>query len=160
MHPKHHSLRHYQEKHFSAIEDAKSYDDLKEIALEILKDMPQPIGEVCGPASTGGHGSLQKNLEIIEKTTHKLADQGEHIFNWLPFESRFQALKSSHGKDDHEKNQFLLDRFFLHIFNSGFVKKAFFINGWQSSHGASWERMQAERLGIEIVDLPADFLER
>jgi hypothetical protein len=159
MSVKHHSLKHYKDEHYKAIDEAKSYDDLKDIAIDVLKDMPQPIGEVCGPASTGGLGSLQKNLEVIEKTTHKLADQGNSIFNWTPFEKRFQHLKNITGTHTKEKNQLLLDGFYSHVFKSGYIKKFYFIHGWESSHGATWEHQMAKELGIEIVYLPKNFLD-
>lgn len=156
---KHHSLRHYRDEHYFAMDNAKSYEELVPIAIEILKSMPQPVGQVCGPLTTGGAGSLKKNLEIFENTVHKLSDAGNNIFNQLPFEKPINAMRNNYGKHEDEKNQILLDRFYLYLFNSGLIKKLYFIHGWQSSHGAKWEREIAEKLGLEIIDLPKDFLD-
>jgi len=155
---RHHSLKHYKDEHYKAIDTAETYEEMLETALDILKNMPQPISIVCGPISTGGLGSIEKNLENYEKVINKLCDEGKNIFNQVPFE---KAIEKIHGKLEGtawEKNQSLLDRFYLKIYKSGIIKKMYFIHGWESSHGAKWERELAGKLGIEIVDLPKDYL--
>lgn len=156
----HHSLRHYKEKHYSAIDTAKTYEELCAIALDVLKNMPQPIVVVCGPLSTGGTGDIKKNLALIEQTIYKLSDRGQQVFNYLPFEKAIPTLKAKFGENTREKNQLLLDNFYLAIYSSGFIKKMYFLDGWELSHGASWEREIAKKHSIEIEDLPKDFLEQ
>jgi hypothetical protein len=155
----HHSLRHYKEEHYRTIEKAETYEELSEAAIDILKSMPKPIGIVCGPISTGGAGNIKANLEVFEKTVHKLADEGQNIFNQMPFEKGIKKLREKYGKLPEEKNQILLDRFYLLLYQSGLIKKMYFIQGWESSHGAKWERKVSKELGIEIEDLPGNFLE-
>jgi len=45
----------------------------------------------------------------------------------------------------------ILTDFYLPIFEGGYIQDLYFIQGWQSSHGATWEHNQAERLGIKII---------
>ncbi|MGV8172120.1 MAG: hypothetical protein ACP5OA_05505 [Candidatus Woesearchaeota archaeon] len=156
---KHHSLKHYKDIHYDAIKNAETYEELLVIALDILNDMPGPIGAVCGPISTGGLGSTAQNLKIFDEVIIKLADEGYTIFNQMPFEKSIQALREKYSTDIKEQNQIILDRFYLKIYNSGLITKMFFIHGWESSHGASWERNIAQNSGIEIIDLPKNFLE-
>ena len=158
MNSKHHSLRHYKEEHYQIIEKAQTYEELSEAAIDILKIMPKPIGIVCGPISTGGAGNIKANLELFEKTIHKLADEGKSIFNQMPFEKGISKLRDKFGNLPEEKNQILLDRFYHALYKSGLINKMYFMNGWESSHGAKWERKVSKELGIEIIDLPEDFL--
>lgn len=39
-----------------------TFADLAAIALTILPRLPKPVGQVCGPISTGGLGSIEANL--------------------------------------------------------------------------------------------------
>ncbi|MGV8141707.1 MAG: hypothetical protein ACP5NW_04685 [Candidatus Woesearchaeota archaeon] len=156
---KHHSLKHYTDTHYDAIKNATTYEELMAIALDVLKGMPKPIAVVCGPISTGGLGNIAQNLRIFDEVIIKLADEGHNIFNQMPFEKPIQALREKYSTDIKEQNQIILDRFYLTIYNSGLITKMFFIHGWESSHGAKWERNIAQNRGIETIDLPKDFLE-
>lgn len=157
----HNLLKHYKEEHFKAVEAATTYEELSGVALDVLKSMPQPVIAVSGPISTGGAGNITQNLIIFEKTIQKLLDQGHNVFNNInPFEKTIQTLRQKFGKHPKEQNQILLDKFYFAIYTSGYIKKIYFIPGWESSHGATWEREIAKRYGIEIEDLPKDFLEQ
>jgi len=61
------SIKHYTEEHFNELEKALTYKDLFIIAEKVLKKMPPPVGQVCGPISTGGVGSIEGNLRQLEK---------------------------------------------------------------------------------------------
>ena len=87
----------------------------------------------------------------------KLINQGINIFDQAPFEEPMQRIKAESGKSVRESNQELLDKFYLLLFQSGLITTFYFLPGWESSFGASWERRQAKELGIEIIDLPEDF---
>ncbi len=129
------------------LEQAESYREMFDIALLVLKRMPQPVGQVCGPISTGGRGSLVANLVAFNETIILLQSEGKHIFDQMLFEVPMSKIKSKIvGKYDES----LLTDFYLPIFESGLVKKFYFLPDWQSSHGANWEHKQAQRLGIEI----------
>jgi hypothetical protein len=157
---KHHSLKYYTDEHYKVIDDAETYEELLETALDILDRIPKPISMVCGPISTGGLGNIEANMKNYEKTLHKLSDEGKNIFNQIPFKKAIQKQFQKSGGTAKEKNQTLLDRFYLKIYSSGMINSMYFIHGWESSHGATWEREIAERFGIEIVDLDKMYLEK
>jgi len=134
-----------------AIESAHTFEDLLEVALKIIDRLPQPLGMVCGPITTGGLGCSEKNLEVLEKTIENLRKQGLTIFSQLPFEMpMFRIKKTTYYKG----GSHLLETFYLPIFESGKVKRFYFIKGWESSGGATWENKQAKRIGIAIIYLP------
>jgi hypothetical protein len=151
-----HRLNNHQ---IAALKEAKSYDDLAIVGMEVLKSMPSPICQVCGPISSGGFGSIKKNLEAFDKVIQKLVDQGMSVFDQMPFEDSMQRIRSLDTGSAEDTNNKLLKGFYLPIFESGLINTLYFIPGWESSHGATWERKQASRLGIRIVDLQKDFLD-
>lgn len=130
---------------------AKKFEDLSQIALRIVRRMPQPVGQVCGPITTGGVGPNNKeaNLAVFHhaiwwlKSYHRL-----NIFNQLPFEPALWRIQQG-GKD--ETN--LLYGFYLPIFQSGLIKTMYFIFNWQTSYGAQWEHELARKLNIQVVYL-------
>lgn len=131
-----------------ALEQAKSMEQLCDIAFIILRKMPQPIGQVCGPIGSGGAGSVAKNLEIFNDTVVVLQTEGKIIFDQMPFEDPIQEFKKFPPVS--EDVFIILDKFYLPIFESGLIKKVYFMKGWESSNGAKWEHEQAQKLGIEI----------
>ena len=150
-------MQHYTKEHLQKIKECRSYEDMKNVALDMLDKMPKPIVQVCGPISSGGKGTIQKNIEMLEYAMQKLMEQGVNVFNQAPFEEPMQRIKAGNNKNSEESNQELLDKFYLPVFKSGLINTLYFLPGWQSSFGARWERIQAERLGMEIIDLPKDF---
>ena len=51
----------------------------------------------------------------------------------------------------------LLEEFFLPVFESGLVHTFYMLPDWESSTGASWEHVQAQRLSIDIVYLTDEY---
>lgn len=131
------------------LRNSKTYADLANIALCILKRMPQPIGQVCGPITTGGVGTLLGNLREFRKTIRKLQRRGLNIFNQMPFEGPMQIIRAFPEMQGHN----LLVEFYLPIFQSGLVKTLYFHPDWRSSGGATWEHEKALELKMEIVYL-------
>ncbi len=152
-------LPHWSEENFLALDRAENYSHLADIALDVLKRTPKPICEVCGPISSGGVGSVQGNLEVFQDVITKLQLEGDVVFSQVPFERSMQMIRDQSSLPKEESNLELLENFYGTIFESGFISRLFFIHGWESSHGATWERKKALELGIEVVDLPEDFLE-
>lgn len=146
-----HTREYWEEKDLLELEQAESVGAMLAIAFRVLKRMPQPIGQVCGPISTGGRGSLLENLIAFNETIVELQAQGAIIFDQMPFEEPIQRVKAGLPLDRYPT--ILLDEFYLPIFETGMVKKVYFMPDWESSYGARWEHEQAQRLGIEIVYL-------
>lgn len=144
--------KYWKPEDIAALETANSFAELSEIALRVLKRMPKPIGQVCGPISSGGLGSIEANLKRFDQTIEELINHGNKIFDQVPFEKYiFRLIETGRGTRD--QNQ-LLEQFYLPILESGLIDIMYFLPGWESSNGARWEHAQAKRLGIKIVYLP------
>lgn len=142
------SLKYWQQEHFNKLEIASTYKDLFIIAEDVLRKMPPPVGQVCGPISTGGTGSVEKNLKRLEKTILDLQQQGIEIFDQVLFEIPMQRIKNLRESDGYDDS--LLHDFYMPIFESKLVHKLYFLPDWESSTGAKWEHAQALRLGLDI----------
>lgn len=135
---------------FFDLRNSTTFEALFVVAYSVLLRMPQPISMVCGPISSGGLGSKEKNLEVFRKTIKTLSDKGIIVFSQMPFEEPMWKIQKT---PYYRGGCHTLEGFYLPIFESGFIKRLYFIRGWESSLGATWEHAQAKRLGIEIVYL-------
>ena len=142
------SLKYWDPEHHDGLSRAETYRDLFVIAECVLRKMPPPIGQVCGPISTGGAGSVEKNLKRFEEAIASLQQRGIEIFDQVPFEVPMQRIKSQREFNNYD--DLLLTDFYLPIFESKLVHKLYFLPDWQSSVGARWEHDQAQRLGLAI----------
>lgn len=145
------SFKHWTDENHKDLLKSSTYKELLSIALDVLGRMPQPIGQVCGPISTGGAGSIEENLKAFDNTIRKLQESGHNVFNQMPFEEPMQIIKESRESEGYDDS--LLEDFYLPIFESGLVHRLFFMPDWQSSYGAKWEHQQGKKLGLEIVYL-------
>ncbi|PIR69487.1 MAG: hypothetical protein COU47_02840 [Candidatus Niyogibacteria bacterium CG10_big_fil_rev_8_21_14_0_10_46_36] len=100
---------------------------------------------VCGPISTGGSGSVEKNLERFHAVIDALRDERVRIFSQMFFENKLFKMKTW---PSYKGGIQLLEEFYRPIFESGFIYRMYFMPNWQTSMGATWERGEAQRLGI------------
>lgn len=152
------SMKYWRFHNLLDLKKAENYSDLKEIALDVLQRMPQPIGEVCGPISSGGYGSIEENMKDFNKTIEKLIQRRYSVFNQMPFEIPMQRMKQESGLSKEEANSQLLGQFYYPIFDSGLIKRVYFMHNWKTSHGSRIERQRTIERRISIETLPADFL--
>ena len=129
---------------------AKNFSDLSKVALRVIARMPQPVGEVCGPITSGGLGSREKNIEAFLKAIHCLRYDGKIIFDQIPFEEKLYKFTLAKW---YQGGLQLLNEFYLPIFESGLIKVFYFMPLWETSMGAKWEHEEAKLLGIKIVYL-------
>ena len=129
---------------------AKNFTDLSKVAMRVLMRMPFPVGEVCGPITSGGFGSRAKNLEAFNATIKKLQDEGKSIFDQLPFEDKLYEFTQAKW---YAGGLQLLEEFYLPLFRSGLIQVFYFMPLWHTSFGAKWEHDQAKPCGIKIVYL-------
>ncbi len=125
---------------------AKTFPELTAVALEVLARMPGDVGFVCGPITTGGLGSFEKNLARFARTVDLLASRGYNVFTQVIFQAALSRLyldKSYCNGDIH-----LLEDFYTPLFSSGIVTTQCFIPGSESSHGATWEKNLGQSLGL------------
>lgn len=140
---------------------AGSFSQLSKIAIAMIEKQirltGRYLGEVCGPISTGGLGDREKNLEVFNLTIRKLEREGVALFDQIPFEDKIKELaeKILAGRKTYCFE--ILEQFYLPIFETHLINSFYFIHGWEDSIGAEWERSQAKRLKITIVDLEEDF---
>jgi len=130
-----------------------SFEGLAELALSQLRILEQ-CSIVCGPISTGGLGSVEKNIEIIKVVSDYLESTGIRIFNNIFYEKYIVKLKNeweSEGNTGYCTP--ILENFYLALYKSGHIKIAYFLPGWESSYGASWERNILPKCGVKIIDL-------
>jgi len=139
-----------------AVDLAQTYHDLFVVAIEVLKTIPQPVVQFCGPISTGGKGSIDANLAELDRAILSFASKGVYIFDQIPFEEPMQRIKPKSDGYNYD----LLNQFYLPLSQSGLIKKFIFLPGWESSEGARWEDKQAEKLAIKREYLPDDWYEK
>lgn len=146
---------------YKSIYRTKNFEQVLQIALKVAKQFSCgfPLAQVCGPISTGGLGNIPDNLWHFHKTIQKLKKERILVFDQMPVEPIFAAFH----KERIEKGETgyvtdILDKFYLPLFESGLIKKLYFIHGWESSQGARWEHDQAKHLDIEVHYLPKGYV--
>ncbi len=138
---------------------AKSFAQLLPIAIRIIKRMSQPVAMVSGPISTGGLGSVEKNMKFFTLATAVLYKSGVNVFDQTPFDWAMERIK----KNTWHKKEYcipLLEDFYLPLFKNKIIQEVYFLPDWQSSFGAKWEHQQCEKFNIEIHDFPKEILNR
>lgn len=131
----------------SDLNAATTFEELKAIAFRIIRRIPQPVSMVCGPISTGGAGSIEKNLEALRRAIQGLERTGYNVFNQTIFEAPFMRIKETPGW---RGEQNLLEVFYRPLFEAGLIRILHFVPSWRTSYGATWEHQQAMRLNLEI----------
>lgn len=142
----------WEEEDVEQLAHARTFDELRQIATRVLRRMPRPIGQVCRPISTGTASTIEENLERMHAAIEKLKATGATVFNQVPFEMPMQRIKSRYPNLGNTK---LLSEFYLPLFKARLIDTLYFLPGWESSQGATWEHEQALRLGLGIVYLNA-----
>jgi hypothetical protein len=156
----------WAEDHKLQLDAAETFHDIGALMLDVMRIMHasenQAITEVCGPISTGGRGSVIENLKVFSKTIQHLKHHHGHlIFDQMPFEEAIGRVSNAtplpEGAGTYHMG--ILDHCYLPLFESGMVKKFFFLPDWESSFGARWEHDVAQRLNIDIEYLPGHWYE-
>lgn len=145
-----------EQKYFSFDDEqrmtqSETFEELAEIAIEILGRMPGEVGIVCGPISSGGKGTVEANIAEFGNRIEELKSQGLEIFDQMPFELHMWRIKETPYYDPTRNH--LLEEFYGRLFASEKLTTFYFIPGWESSYGASWENNVARDLGKTIIYL-------
>lgn len=135
---------------FIDIEDAQTFEDLFAIAVRIIGRLPKPVGICSGPITSGGEGSIEKNIAKLQTEIRRLQMGGHCVFNQMPFEDSMQRIKNS---PYYKAGNHLLETFYLPLFRDGHIQIVYFLPDWQSSYGATWEHDRAKECGLEFVYL-------
>jgi len=153
-------LKYWTPEEKEKLEKISSFEEAADLAVNILSRMNEEGKEVvqlCGPMSTGGAGNLALNMERFQKAVDKAAEKGLLVFDQVPFQNTIIRLCELR-EDNPEYNWEILDIFYKRIFESGHVKRALFLPGWEKSVGASWERDLVTKLGLVVEEYPLEWL--
>jgi len=137
------------------LDHATTYEAMRTVAEGLLRRIPPPVVQVCGPISTGGLGSVEKNLAAMERAVRFLQARGHHVFCQTPFETPIQRLHLKQAQSGYPVD--LLSNFYEPLFKAGLIHEFHFLPGWKDSYGARWEMDQALHLNIKVVRFPLDW---
>lgn len=140
--------------------EAESFEALAEIGVENLRKQGE-CGVVCGPLSTGGTNHQMHNFEIFNAAIRGLKREGQNIFDQTPYEFGLRRLAFKWEEEGNKGYCMpILDVFYRKLFESGHIKRGWFIPGWQSSFGAKYEREKLAAHGAAITDLTHEEIQR
>ena len=142
-----HPLAYFEAADHAELASAGTFEELRDIGFRVLARMPDDVWMVCGPITSGGLGSLEKNVDRFNSAIDLLSAQGRNVFTQMPFEGPMQRLRV--GMSAFESGALILNTFYLPIFRSAKVTTLCFIHDWQTSMGAQWEHERAIELGLK-----------
>ncbi len=151
----------WKNEDYKSIYRAKNFNDVLQIGLKVAKQFScgLPLAQVCGPISTGGLGNVSDNLWHFHRTIQKLKKEKILVFDQMPVEPIFEAFhKERIEKGETGYTTDILGKFYLPLFQSGLIKRFYFIYDWESSLGAQWEHEQAKRFDIQVHYLPKGYV--
>lgn len=130
---------------------ATTIKEVFSVALDVLSRMPEKMGQVCGPVTSGGIGSVEGNLENLNNQIRKLQEKGVVMFDQMPFEETFHRIIKDESLNQKYEN--ILTDFYEPLFSLNRINTLYFVEGWKSSRGANWEHDKAKELSLSIVYL-------
>lgn len=152
-------MQQFSEQEIAHIYQTTSFTELATIVKKALTKTNTPLVELCGPLTTGGAGSYEKNMQVYKQAATYLEQHEVHVFDLVSIEKQIVKLVNEY-EDNTIAQKELLNNFFLELFSSGNIHQAYFLPGWRSSNGASWEHEQCKKLGIQTIEMPADWNQR
>lgn len=142
-----------------ALKRASSLEEVAKIALTALgrlRSSGHQIVQICGPITTGGLGSVEANVARFKFAVQRASENGFVVFDLPAFQEAIGRV--TNFQKDAPYNWGILDDFIGKVLGSGYISRAFFLPGWESSTGSKWEREQLKRLEIPFQDFPAEWL--
>ncbi len=116
---------------------------------------------VCGPMSTGGYGNTALNMLVFNYAIGALQYVGRPVWSQLPYEAGLADLELE-WKKSNPRAQYcdpILTDFYDPIFKTKLIKRAWFIDTWATSTGATWEYKRMTDLGLDVRVLPKGWLD-
>lgn len=135
-----------------------NFAKLTQLALSVLDNAPSSLCMVSGPMSTGGFGSLSKNMRVFCSSVEVAEDMilNCSVFSQMPFEDKMVTL-CRQWRERNPREIYcwpILHIFYGALLASGKVKVFYFLPGWNSSRGARWEFRECAKWGIERRHFP------
>jgi hypothetical protein len=151
---------HWTEEDLARLEEVTSFEEAAELAVSMLARISgtgKEIVQICGPMSTGGLGDLEQNMERFQLAIERAHERGLLVFNQIPFQKVIIRICSfEEGRPSYDWD--ILEIFYRRIFESGYVHRTLFIEGWDSSTGATWERNLVTKLSLVVEEYPMEWL--
>ncbi len=142
---------------------ADSFLKLGSLAVHYYEDVAGlgNLHAVSGPVTTGGLGSLVRNLARIDWTVNRLTSLEEnfHVFNPCFWEPRLGELQKKWMRE-HPGEAYcerLIRDFYWQVFESGLIVDARLLPDWGTSTGATMEKKYLEKLRIPLIRLSPAF---
>lgn len=135
-----------------------SFADLARHALEVIA--VRRLSEiVCGPITTGGFGEAGMNVLLFNHAIELLELEGRPMFNQISYEFRLAQLDTAWKKEGNgDYCHPILTDFYEPIFRSRRLHRAWFLPGWETSVGATWEHEILSELRCSIMYLRKDWI--
>lgn len=129
----------------------ESFEELAALGLRELMKFPGDVEIVCGPITSGGLGSIEKNLAVFNDVVRRMLRHGQPLFNQMPYEDQLFALRDAWKPEPAipypPGYEPVLERFYRPLFETRRIRRAWFIPNWETSRGATWERELLGSLG-------------
>ncbi len=144
--------RFWTKKDLDELEKCENFRSISKIALKVLKSAgPPPVAMICGPISTGGLGSVEKNLTVLRREARMLQKKGFTVFSQLPMEKHISRICGMPAFKSYRAENYkrLLEELYFPLFASGQIHEFYFVQNWFSSKGTNWEHDHADLFGIK-----------
>lgn len=136
-----------------------TYADLVCHAKEHIARLSGKAEMVCGPITTGGFKHPGYNVLLFNHAIDLLRIEGRPMFNQIPYEFQLARLGSEwRGENGDRYCRPILTEFYQPLFETRLFARAWFLPGWESSTGASWEHELLTNMGCAIQYLPEDWI--
>ena len=147
----------WPQKYIEQIKLVKSFEEIAEISISVIKTLSEPVVGVTLPITSGGYG-LKNNLEIARRCVLKLYSVGFSVFNIVPLELGIRPLKAEWKKKNDGYCVPILEVTYRTIFESKLLEIFFstlkYDINQEPSIGATWEGETLFNLDIPVLDFP------
>ncbi len=120
--------------------------DLLGEAITDIRALQGPVVQVCGPITTGGHGSVAANIAALRTAIEYLQAHNIAVFDQTKYEEPFKRILDNSRSYDER----VLHEFYEPLFVNGHINELVFLPRWQSSFGARWEHERGKVHGLAI----------
>lgn len=137
------------------VAESTDFKTMVKIAIKMIKAAKKKykksmVIEICAPISSGGEGSVEKNLIKMNKVIDGLADLEYIVFDQMPYEKKIGEIKANREKDGKfAYDMSVLIEFYEVFFQKKLIDMLVFLPDWKTSIGACWEYFKAKSLGIQ-----------
>ena len=159
----------WQNEDLLRLGEAASFADLAQVGIAVAERVALDVKkrrrvlsrvcQVCGPISTGGFGSFEKNVVVFRVAFRTLSLRGFTVFNQMPLQDAIVRLHQRWKKKNGDGYCWpILHDVYEPLFRSGHIAQGCFLSNWHTSEGARWEKSRMMALGIAIFYIPEEWV--